>query len=151
MKPLRLISIIVALIALGYFLYQTFGNPNGKKYAIDKDHHVYYKGSGVTEDDAKKTGDYLKELGLIESTKGMDVQIKADKPTDDVKFSMVFDKTKITPEAESEVLAIGSTLSNRVFNGRKVMVAFADDHMDEIKNLGAAPSALRTDTTGVNH
>lgn len=141
MKALRVVSTIVGLLALIYYGYQFFGSPNGKKYEIDKNHHVFYKGDGVTKDDAKKTGDFLKEIGLVDESKGMDVQIKADKPTDDVKFSLVFDKSKVTPEVESSALAIGAQLSTSVFNGRKIMVVLADDNLDEIKNLGYATAA----------
>jgi hypothetical protein len=151
MKTLRNITTIIAALALVYYVYQLISNPRGSKYEIDKNHHVYYKGDGVTKEDAKKTGDFLKQIGLVDGSQGMDVQIRSEKAGDEVKFSMVFDKTKVTSETESAALGIGSQLSTSVFNGRKIKVVFMDDSMDEFKDLGYAPAAqtqMQTQSTG---
>ena len=143
MKAIKILGLIVSIGALCYYAYRFFGNPNGKSYEVDKKHNVYYKGDGVTKDDAKKTGDYMKEIGLFIADNEADVQIKAEKPTDNVILSFVADKDKITPELEQSLLTIGSGLNAAVFKGRKVSVSVADDGMDEIKNLGIAPASTQ--------
>ena len=130
------ILILIALIKLVNY----FNPPNGKTYEVDKNHHVYYKGDGVTESDAKKTGEYFKQVGLFTADNSMDVQIKAEKITDNVILSFVVDKDKITSELENSALSISSPVSNQIFNGRKVSIALADEDLDEIKNLGFAPT-----------
>jgi hypothetical protein len=134
---------VILTLTLAIKLISLFGEGNGKKFEVDKTHHVYYKGDGVTENDAKKTGDYLKEIGLFAPGNTMDVQIMAEKPTDEVKLSYVVDKAKITPESESTFLMISNSISSTVFNGRKVMIALVDENMDEVKNLGYATSQAK--------
>ena len=65
MKAIKTIGFIVSILALIYYAYQLFGNPNGKTYEVDKKHKILYEGDGVTKEDAKKTGDYLTQIGLF--------------------------------------------------------------------------------------
>ncbi|MCY7292942.1 MAG: hypothetical protein LH615_12250 [Ferruginibacter sp.] len=54
MKAIKIITSLIAGLALGYYAYRFFGKPNGEIYEVDKNHHDYYKGNGVIKDDAKK-------------------------------------------------------------------------------------------------
>ena len=136
MKPLRILSIIVAVIALGYYAYNYFAKPDGKIYDVDKNHHVYYKGDGVTKEDAKKVGDFFTQIGLFKPDNEFDVQISADKEKDNLKIAYVVDKDKIATDKENGFMLISSSLSETVFNGKKMAVSLVDTRMDEIKSLG---------------
>ena len=64
-------------------------NSYGDKYKLSDKHSVYYKGGGVTEDDAKKVGAYFTEIGLFTTENTMDVQISAEKNSNDMKIRYV--------------------------------------------------------------
>ena len=147
MKAIKIIGFIVSILALIYYAYQLFGNPNGKTYEVDNKHKIFYEGDGVTKEDAKKTGDYLKQIGLFTDNEA-DVQIKAEKQTDNVTVSFVVSKDKITPELEKSLLDIGGGLNAAVFSGRKVSVTIADNSMDEIKNLGYSQTPTQQNDQG---
>lgn len=144
MKAIKIITSIIAFAALAFYAYQYFGKPNGKIYDVDKNHHVYYKGEGVTKDDAKKVGDYLTRLGYFKKDNEVDVQISSNKEKSNLKIAYVVDNTKITHEFEKGFVLISSYLSDSVFNGRKMLVSLADDHMDEVKNLGFTNTSSAT-------
>ena len=136
MKGLRIISGIIAVLALGYYAYNYFAKPDGRIYDVDKNHHVYYKGEGVTKDDAKKVGEFFQQIGLFKPDNEFDVQISANKEKNDMKIAYVVDKGKMTAETENGFLQISSALAENIFNGKKLAVSLVDEHMDEIKSLG---------------
>ena len=53
----------------------------GTKYSPDKEHEVYYKGSGLDESTAKKLFDYLKANGYFADGHKATVQIEKAKDT----------------------------------------------------------------------
>jgi hypothetical protein len=136
MKVVKIISFVIALGALAFYAYQLFGNPNGKVYDVDKNHHVYYQGDGVTKEDAKKVGAYFMEIGYFKTDNEVDVQISSNKEKSDLKISYIVDKDKITPELERGYVLISSSLAENAFHRKKILVTLVDEHMDEIKNLG---------------
>lgn len=140
MKAIRIIGFIVAIAALGYYVYQLLGNPNGKKYTVNDKHHVYYKGEGVTEDDAKKVGSYLTNIGLFSANNEMDVQINAEKNSNDVKIKFIVDKSKVTPQVESGFLNIGNDMADKIYPGKNLHIILTDDEFDDIKEVGIAKS-----------
>lgn len=137
MKAIRIIGFIVALGALGYYAYQLLGSPNGKTYKVDDKHHVYYKGDGVNEDDAKKVGNYLKEIGLFKDG-AMDVQIDAEKNAKDMNVRFVVDKDKVTPEVENAVATIGNDMEQKIYPGKTLHLILTDSKFDDIKTVGTA-------------
>lgn len=146
MKTIRIIGFIVALGALSYYAYQLIAKPNGKKYTVNDKHHVYYKGDGVTEDDAKKVGTYCTNIGLFGET-DMDVQIAAEKNSAYTKVRFIVDKSKVTPEVETGFLNIGNDMATKVFPDRTLHIILTDDHFDDIKDLGAVQaSSIQTNT-----
>jgi hypothetical protein len=111
----------------------------GKKYSHDKNHHVYYKGDGVNETQAKGLADYLQKAGYYIDGHDADVQITKIKDT--VSLNFVVDKSKITPEIEQGFLAFCAGTSKEVFSSAPVTVHFCDDTFNEIKNLGITKEA----------
>ncbi len=140
MKTIRIIGFIVALGALGYYAYQLIAKPNGKKYTLNDKHHVYYKGDGVTEDDAKKVGTYFTNSGLFGDT-DMDVQIAAEKNSGDMKVRFIVDKSKVTPQVEAEFLNIGNDMANKIYPDKTLHIILTDDHFDDIKDVGTAKAS----------
>ena len=139
MKVVRIISLVVALGALGYFGWQYFGKPNGKEYKVDKEHNIYYKGEGLDESNAKKLADYLKEQQYFGSGKEATVQItKTAKTKDTINLNFIVDKSKVTAEMESNFVLFGGMISQNVFSGAPLTVHLSDKSFDEIKNLGYA-------------
>ena len=146
MKAIKTIGFIIALGALGYYGYQLIAKPNGKKYTINDKHHIYYKGDGVTEDDAKKVGNYFTNIGMFGDT-DMDVQIAAEKNSSEIKVSFIVDKSKITPEVESAFLNIGNDMVNKIYPGKTLHLILADEHFDDIKDLGTAKASQPQNNT----
>ena len=135
MKALRIITSIVALLALTYYAYQYFGKPNGKKYEYDKKHSVYYK--GLTETDAKKTAEYLHTLGYFTGDNEGSVQITSDKELKDtIGLHFIVQKDKVTPEVETAFTSIAADMDTKVFNGKPLHLYLSDKYFDEVKDLG---------------
>ena len=53
-----------------------------------------------------------------------------------MKIAYVVDKDKIAADKENGFMLISSSLSETVFNGKKMAVSLVDEHMDEVKSLG---------------
>lgn len=145
MKAIKTIGFIIALAALGYYAYQLIAKPNGKKYTVNDKHHVYYKGDGVTEDDAKKVGNYCTNIGLFGDT-DMDVQIDAEKNSGDMKVRFIVDKSKVTPEVETGFLNIGNDMANKIYPNKTLHIILTDDHFDDIKDVGTAKAQPQNNT-----
>lgn len=148
MKAIRVIGFIIALGALGYYGYQLIAKPNGKKYTVNDKHYIYYKGDGVTEEDAKKAGNYFNSIGLFGDT-DMDVQIDAEKNSGDLMVRFIVDKSKVTPEVETGFLNIGNDMAAKIYPNKTLHIILTDDHFDDIKDIGTAkalPPQSNTDT-----
>jgi hypothetical protein len=144
MKAIRIIGFIIGIGALIYYGYQLIGKPNGKKFTVNDKHHIYYKGDGVTEDDAKKAGTYFTNIGMFGDT-DMDVQIAADKNSGEMKMRFIVDKSKITQEVETAFLSIGNDMAAKIYPNKTLHLILADEHFDDIKDLGnAKPSPIQS-------
>src|SRR5665647_2861220 len=139
MKTIRIIGFIVALGALGYYAYQLIAKPNGKKYTLNDKHHVYYKGDGVTEDDAKKVGTYLTGIGLFGADNEMDVQIKAEKNSNDINIRFIVDKDKVTPQIENSFLSIGNDMAAKIYPDKTCLLYTSPSPRDGL--LSRMPSS----------
>lgn len=138
MKAIRIIGFIVGAIALCYYAYQLIAKPNGKKYTVNDKHHIYYKGDGLTEEDAKKAGTYFTGIGLFTAENEMDVQIESEKDSTDMKVRFIVDKNKVTAEAENAFRNIGNDLAAKLYPGKTLHIILTDDHFDDIKEVGTA-------------
>ena len=140
MKKWMKIALAVILILTGLIkLISFFGSSNGKKYTVNDKNHVYYKGDGVKEDDAKKVGTYLTTIGLFTGENVMDVQIKAEKDSKEMDVRFIVDKTKITPAAENGFLTIGKDMAT-TFPDKTLHIILTDTGFDDIKEVGIAKS-----------
>lgn len=135
-KSIKIFTLLVSVIALAYYCYQLFGDPNGKKFKVDDKHNVYYKGEAVTKEDAKKAGSYFNDLGYFTADNEIDIQLEAENNTD-MKVRFVVDKSKISPEIDSGFLLIGADMRSKIFPQKKLSVILTDDSFDDIKDLGS--------------
>ena len=131
---------ILSYLAFALYLVAFTGcADNGKKYTLDKDHEVYYKGEGLDEGDAKKLAAYLKEQQYFQEGKKATVQIyKSKKSKDTINLNFIVDETKINSDMESEFILFGGKISKNVFASSPLTVHLSDKNVSEIKNLGFA-------------
>jgi hypothetical protein len=88
---------------------------------------VYYKGDGVLESDAKRLGDYLKEVGFFDNTTKKTAQlIKAKDAGFDVHFVVDQTKLKTTANVEEGFVAVGALISKNVFGNVPVNIFLSD-------------------------
>lgn len=127
MKPF-ILSLLVAVTLASCSNY-------GKKIKVEGTKgEVYYKGDGVTENDAKKTGEFLKQT-FFSSDKAASVQITKEGDEYTIRFvylKSVYDTLKGIDEAFK---IIGVKASKEVFGGKKVNIALASNHFKDYKTI----------------
>jgi hypothetical protein len=108
----------------------------GKEYKLDKMHNVYYKGEGLTEAQAKKLAEYLKEQDYFQDSINATVQLVKNKDTFNLNF--VVDETKLMSGYENKFLLFGAFISESVFDKAPVTIQLTNDKLEPFKNLGFA-------------
>ena len=95
---------------------------------------VFYK-EGVTESEAKKVGDFLKEDGFVGNDKAASIQVVKANGEYTVRFvynKEYYDKT----EGLDDIFKTYSTkISKEVFDGKKVNIALADKKFNDFKTI----------------
>ena len=107
----------------------------GKKVKVDGTNtEIFYKGEGVTESDAKKTGDFLKKE-FIQDNKKASIQITKEGEVYTLRF--VYDKKVAdTLKGLDDIFKLlAFNISKEVFGGKKVTVALADDGFKDFKTI----------------
>lgn len=108
---------------------------NGKKINVEGTKgEVYYKGDGVTEDDAKKTGQFLKEVFLTPD-KGASIQVTRDGDVYTLRFVYNKDVYDTLKGVDDEFKLLAAKASKEVFGGKKVTIALADKHFKDYKTI----------------
>ena len=121
----------------------------GKKVSIDGTKgEVFYKGDGVTKEDAEKLGKYLKDdIMYFSEDKKLSVQLTKSKGEGyDVRFVVDEKKLNESPLAAEAFEKIGAAISLDLYNEKPVNVILTDDHFKEIKSIphdAARVSALK--------
>ncbi|MCY7310397.1 MAG: hypothetical protein LH619_06435 [Chitinophagaceae bacterium] len=121
---------------------------HGKKVKVEGTKaEVFYKGDGVTEDDAKKTGEFLKSTSIFSSGKDASVQLTKDGEEYTIRF--VYDKDVYdTLKGVDDVFKlIAAKASKEVFAGKKVNIALANKSFKDFKIIPydeAVAKALET-------
>ena len=107
----------------------------GKKIKVEGTKgEVYYKGDGLTENDAKKTGEFLKQQ-FFTPDKAASVQLTKEGEEYTIHFAYdkkVFDTLK---GVEDAFKVIGVKASKEVFGGKKVTIALADRSFKDYKTI----------------
>lgn len=126
----KIIFILLAAIALASC------SNNGKKIKVEGTKgEIYYKGDGVTEDDAKKIGEFLKNESYFNSDKGSTVQITKEGEEYTMRFvynKSIYDSMK---GADDAFKLLAAKASKEVFGGKKVNIALANKTMKDFKTI----------------
>jgi len=108
----------------------------GKKVKIEGTKaEIYYKGDGVTEADAKKTGEFLKGVSLFSS--GKEASLQLTKEGDVYTIRMVYDKdvADTLKGLEDAFKLIAAQASKDIFGGKKVNIALANKTFKDFKTI----------------
>ena len=109
---------------------------HGKKVKIEGTKgEVYYKGEGVTEDDAKKTGEFLKSEGYFNNDRGATTQITKEGDTYTVRFVYKKDVADTLKAIDQLFKGLAYKMSKSVFPGKHVNIALASDQMKDYKTI----------------
>jgi len=125
---------IILILLAGVML--TACSNHGKKVKVDGTKgEVYYKGDGVTEADAKKTGDFLKTQGYFTAENGSSVQVMKDGENYTMRF--VYDKKifETLEGAENAFKGLAIKAATEIFGGKKVTIALADKSFKDYKTI----------------
>ena len=112
-------------------------NDYGKKVKIGNN-EVFYKGEGVTEEEAKKLGEYLKKDAYFDDKTEKSVQLT--KSGSDYVVRLVVDKDKLdlkNTATMNQYWVMQHILSENVFNGAKTRVVLADTKLKDIHPMEA--------------
>lgn len=96
---------------------------------------VFYKGDGVTEADATKVGEFLKETGFLGKDKPASVQVSKEDDKFIVRF--VYDKAYFDTTSGLEAIfkKYAVSMSKELFVGKKVDIALADKYFKDYKTI----------------
>jgi len=124
---------------------------HGKKVKIEGTKgKVFYKGDGVTEDDAKKTGAFLKDQGFFSSEKGASVQVIKEGEAYTMRFVYDKDVADTLKGLDDAFKLIAAQASKEIFGGKKVNIALANKSFKDYKTIAfdeAVAKSLETPTT----
>ncbi len=109
----------------------------GKKVPVEGTKcEVLYKGEGVTEADAKKLGEYLKESGMFTAEKKSNCQLmQSNDGGYDIRFVIEEKTSNEHPEFIEELVKLGAALSNDVFGNKPVNIMLTNTRFKEYKTL----------------
>jgi hypothetical protein len=120
----------------------------GKKVKVDGTKaEVFYKGEGVTEADAKKVGDFLKDEGFLTKDKGASIQITKEGEAYVVRFVYNKEYYDKTVGLENVFKQYGIKMSKQIFDGKKVTIALADNKFSDFKTIPFDEVAAKTPET----
>lgn len=110
----------------------------GKKVTIEGTKgEVFYKGEGVTKEDAEKLCKYLKDdINYFGNDKRLSVQLtKAKSEGYDIRFVVDEKKLKEKPEVVEAFEKIGVAMSIDLYDEKPVNIILTDDKFKELKSL----------------
>jgi hypothetical protein len=118
------------LLGLTFLLLISSCTNYGKKLKYGKS-EVYYT-TNVTEDLAKKLGDYLDKVRFFQP--GRKISVQLDKAEDTFLFRMVTKKEYVD---DPKFIQNGKTsiteFSQNVFDSKPVVIHFCDDHLKTLR------------------
>lgn len=110
----------------------------GKKVTIEGSKgEVYYKGDGVTKEDAEKLGNYLKkDIPYFDNERRKSIQLmKAKDGGYDIHFAVDKKKLEETPEAIESFRQIGAALSIDIYKNEPVNIFLTDSKFKDFKSI----------------
>ena len=128
---MKKLLLFILPVLLGLSSCNLFNN-YGKKVKIGES-EVFYKGEGVSEEDAEKVGDFLIKYELINKKEKSSVQVT--KEDDAYVVHLIIDPEKMEKSARLNMWKLQHDLSEDVFDGKQARFAFADDKLKDLDVL----------------
>ena len=129
-KMIRLFIVLPLLLAAGLVACTNYGKKVSHGHL-----EVFYK-DGVSEEQAQKTADLLYEADVAAGNNtSVKKSIQLVKDNDGFCFRMVVDKEKMEKLPDDGFFAIGSVLSDSIFNNSPVKVDLTDNHFKTIRTV----------------
>lgn len=139
--PAIIILVLVGIVAFGVIRFGGFWpeSGHGTRLAFTDKEEIYYR--GVSEDEARRLGQGLKELGVFNHTSRKTVQLTRR----DGRYAVSFVIQGGAWHDEDQCDSVWFTclkLSARVFNGQPVEVRLCDEHLRERVTLRPGDAGL---------
>jgi transcriptional regulator of nitric oxide reductase len=108
-------------------------NDYGKKIKINDSVEVYVKGKDVSENDAKRLGDYLAKLSADSKNQK---SLKLSKDSGKFVVRMVVDEERMKEDSVSDVnfLALKALVETEVFSGKPIKFVLTDNRFKDFKS-----------------
>jgi hypothetical protein len=116
----------------------------GKKVAVGQS-EVFYKGDGVTKENAEKLGEFLVKNKLFDKEQKSSAQITKDSNTYFVH--LVMDAKTMDPSVKLNMWKLQADLSKDVFGGATARFAFTDDHLKDQEVLAPVGKVKEANTS----
>ncbi|MFL5772959.1 MAG: hypothetical protein ACJ75F_07370 [Flavisolibacter sp.] len=108
-------------------------NDYGKKVKINDNLEIYVKGDGVTQNDARKLGNYFAELSR-DSKNQKSLQLSKDSGKYEVKMVVDQERMKANAVTDESFTALKTLIETQVFNNQPVKFTITDDHFKGLKS-----------------
>ncbi len=145
MKKLLSTLLIIGLVAGGYWAYTNYFE-YGKRIKINSNLEVYIKGKDVTDEEAKKLGNFFAETWK-ENKQEKSLQLMKQNGTYIVKMVVDEKKLKEDPSLDVSFMAIRILIEEQVFKGSKVKLTLTDDHMKDVRSFDENTQPRTKDAT----
>ncbi|HEX2534881.1 MAG TPA: hypothetical protein VHK69_14150, partial [Chitinophagaceae bacterium] len=110
----------------------------GNKISINPKSEVFFKGEGVSEDDARRLGTFLLQQGYFDTTTAKTAHLSKD--GDDWMIRMVINEAEYARDKARYRLLfwrLQEIISRSVFGGADALVIFADKNVKDLEPVGA--------------
>lgn len=127
-------KLLLLLLVFSFFACTHYG----KKVSVEGSKgEVYYKGEGITKEDAVKLGNYLKnEIPYFDNERRKSIQLmKAKDEGYEIRFAVDKKKLEESPEAIDAFGQIGAALSIDVYNNEPVNIFLTDTKFKDFKSI----------------
>ena len=125
---------ILNLLFISLFLISC--NSYGKKVLINEKSEVYYKGKGVSEEDAKRLGHFLLSRGYFNASDKRSIQLTKHKSTYVVKLVVDQDYMKADDTVLAGFKVWQMWIEDSVFNGSQTELLLADIELKNTRQVG---------------
>ena len=122
----------VTFLAAIFFILLTACNNHGKRVKINDSTEVYVKGEDVSEDDAKKLGNYIESL-TKDGTNEKSLQLSKDSGMYVVRMVVNEEKLKTDSTIDVSFIALKSLIELEVFKNNRVKLIVTNDQFMDIK------------------
>lgn len=127
-------NFVLNLLFISLFIISC--NSYGKKVLINEKSEVYFKGNGVSEEDAKRLGHFLLSRGYFNVSDKRSVQLTKHKSTYVVKLVVDPDYMKADDTVLTGFKVWQMWIEDSVFNGSQTELLLADTELKNTRKVG---------------